>query len=188
MKYFAVEPEAVLEDLDVDLEQGLNEQSVSARLEEHGTNELQHARRRGGWRILWQQFKSVDIIILAVAGAAALATAQWVEVIAIAVVVVVNTVIGFITEYKAVRSMEALREMGGHKATVRRGGQQQQVDVRELVPGDAVGVHIRMQSTVSRAVYMRTTAKDRLRKGDFHPCVSPILSPSIQESQLSFAK
>jgi Ca2+-transporting ATPase len=87
---------------------------------------------------LLQQFKSVVIVILALAGIAALVTAQWVEAIAIAAVIVVNTAIGFVSEFKAIRSMEALRQMGGQKTRVRRGGKQREVNVEDLVPGDIV--------------------------------------------------
>lgn len=138
MNHHSATADESLGDLQVDPQQGLSKEEVQSRREEHGTNELSHAKRRSGWRILLEQFRSVVIIILALAGIAALLTAQWVEAIAIAAVVVVNTAIGFFTEFKAIRSMEALREMGGQKTRVRRQGDEQEVDVKDLVPGDIV--------------------------------------------------
>ncbi len=138
MKYYAATADQTLNEWNVDPSRGLSDEKVESQRDEHGLNELQHARRRSGVQILLQQFKSVVIIILAVAGIAALVTMQWVEAIAIAAVVVVNTLIGFFTEFKAVRSMEALREMGGHQSRVRRNGNEQEIDVRDLVPGDIV--------------------------------------------------
>lgn len=138
MKYYAATVDATLRDLDVDEQRGLSEDQIESRLDQYGTNELQHAKRRDALQILTEQFKSVVIIILALAGIAALLSAQWVEAAAIAAVVVVNTAIGFFTEYKAVRSMEALREMGGHQARVRRDGSEREIDVKSLVPGDIV--------------------------------------------------
>lgn len=136
--YHAQQAEEVLRELHVDQQQGLADDEVQTRREQHGLNELEHAQRRSAWRILLEQFESVVIIILSLAGLAALITAQWTEAIAIAAVVVVNTLIGFFTEYKAVRSMEALREMGGRDARVRRGGEEVEVRVPDLVPGDIV--------------------------------------------------
>ncbi len=51
---------------------------------------------------------------------------------------IVNTLIGFFAEYKAARSMEALRELGAQKTRVRRGGKEAEVKAEELVPGDIV--------------------------------------------------
>ncbi len=136
--YHAQQAEEVLRELHVDQQHGLADDEVQTRREQHGLNELEHAQRRSAWRILLEQFESVVIIILSLAGLAALVTAQWTEAIAIAAVVVVNTLIGFFTEYKAVRSMEALREMGGRDARVRRDGEEVEVRVPDLVPGDIV--------------------------------------------------
>lgn len=138
MNYYSATAEESLRELQVDPQLGLSAEQVQRRRKEYGANEMSHAKRRDGWRILLAQFKSIVIIILAIAGIAALLTTQWVEAIAIAAVVVVNTAIGFFTEFKAIRSMEALREMGGRKTRVRRGGDEQDVDVKDLVPGDIV--------------------------------------------------
>ncbi len=68
----------------------------------------------------------------------ALVTARWPEAVALLAVTLINTVIGFFTEYKAVRSMEALRQMGQQTTTVRRQGKEQEIAASELVPGDIV--------------------------------------------------
>ena len=108
MKYFAATVDDTLSDLDVDSQSGLDEEQVDSRRDQYGTNELQHTKRRDALQILVEQFKSVVIIILTIAGIAALLSAQWVEAAAIAAVVVVNTAIGFFTEFKAARSMEEI--------------------------------------------------------------------------------
>lgn len=136
--YHAQTADDVLAALEVNADQGLREDEVEQRQKQHGRNELQHARQRGVWQILLEQFKSVVILILTVAGLAALITAQWTEAVAIAAVVIVNTLIGFFSEWKASRSMEALRAMGGKTAKVRRDGQEQEIEVESLVPGDVV--------------------------------------------------
>jgi Ca2+-transporting ATPase len=63
---------------------------------------------------------------------------HWAEGIAIAAVLLVNAGIGFLTEWKAVRSMEALREMGGDTIRVRRNGIETEIQAEELVPGDII--------------------------------------------------
>jgi Cation transport ATPase len=128
----------VLSALGVTPAAGLEPQDVSRRREEYGANRLRQHKRKSGWRILLDQLKSLVVILLAIAAAAAAAFGQIVEGIAIAAALTINAAIGFFTELKAVRSMEALQEMGRTTATVRRGGEQQEIDAGDLVPGDIV--------------------------------------------------
>lgn len=136
--FHSMDVDATLRELDVSSEQGLSDEDAQARQDEYGPNQVEHAKRRNLVSILIDQFKSVVIIILALAGIAALVTSQWTEAIAIAAVVVVNTAIGFFAEYKATRSMEALRDLGGLTTRVRRSGKEQEVQTQDLVPGDIV--------------------------------------------------
>jgi P-type Ca2+ transporter type 2C len=130
--------ERVLKNFDIKPDQGLSEAEVERRRERHGPNRLREAKRRGAGRILIEQFKSMVIIVLVVAGAVAFSFRHWAEGIAIAAVLLVNAGIGFLTEWKAVRSMEALREMGGDTIRVRRGGTEKEIETEELVPGDII--------------------------------------------------
>ena len=63
---------------------------------------------------------------------------EIVQMLAILAAILLNAVIGFFTEWKAVRSMEALRSLGTVQTRVRRGGQSATVDAETLVPGDIV--------------------------------------------------
>jgi len=135
---YSMDPDQTLRSLSVSSDQGLSEDEIQRRRDEYGLNQVEQAKRRSIAGLLIDQFKSVVIIILAVAGIAALLTAQWTEAIAIAAVVVVNTAIGFFAEYKATRSMEALRDLGGVTTRVRRAGKEQEVQTQTLVPGDIV--------------------------------------------------
>ena len=78
------------------------------------------------------------MLILAAAAIIALAMAHWTEAVAILAVVVVNTAIGFISEWRAIRTMEGLQELEQPHARVRRGGEERTVAADELVPGDVV--------------------------------------------------
>jgi Ca2+-transporting ATPase len=88
--------------------------------------------------ILVRQFKSLIIGILSAAAVVSFLVGELVQGIAIGVAVVINAAIGFVTELRAVRSMEALRELGKATARVRRGGEEEVVPADELVPGDIV--------------------------------------------------
>ena len=90
------------------------------------------------WEILWNQIRSLIFLLLLAAMIGSLAFAQWLEALAILLVIVLNTVIGFIMELRSVRSMEALRKLSGAQVTVRRSGRHQRLRAELLVPGDIV--------------------------------------------------
>ena len=130
--------EEALEALRVEPKRGLSEEEVRARRAVHGPNLLREAGRRSSWRILADQFASLLVGLLVAASGLAFAFGEAVEGLAIATVIVLNAAIGFVTERRAVRSMEALRELGRVSATVRRAGRARHVPAEELVPGDIV--------------------------------------------------
>jgi len=131
-------PEDVARALKTDTRAGLTAGEVSRRLAVHGANVLREVKSRSAWLILAGQFRSLLVALLAAALIAAAVFGEWVEAGAIGAVLVVNALLGFVTELKAARSMEALRKMGGARATVRRDGEAAVVSAADLVPGDVV--------------------------------------------------
>jgi Ca2+-transporting ATPase len=130
--------QAVLDHLDVSTDWGLTSDVAEQRLDEYGPNRLRQIKRRSSWDILREQFKSLIVLILMVAALASFARQAWIDGGAIAVPLVVNTIIGFLTELRATRSIESLQEMDEVEATVRRNGQKQRLAAEQLVPGDLV--------------------------------------------------
>ncbi len=135
---WAAGAEAVIAALRVDPALGLSEQEVRARRRLHGPNLIQEKRRRSSWRILFDQFASLLVALLAAAALVAFAFGERIEGLAIAAVIVINAAIGYATERHAVRSMEALRELGRATTTLRRASRVQRVPAEDLVPGDIV--------------------------------------------------
>ncbi|SDY48844.1 cation-translocating P-type ATPase [Citreimonas salinaria] len=122
----------------VDADTGLSNSEAKSRLEEYGENRLDEAERRSGWRIFVEQFKSLIFGILFGAAALSFAFQEVVQGIAILIAILINAAIGFFTELRATRSMEALREMERVSARVLRDGEERETDAAELVPGDIV--------------------------------------------------
>jgi Ca2+-transporting ATPase len=118
--------------------QGLAEPEIEQRLQEHGPNELRAAAHASPWKILFEQFKNVLILILLVATAVSAFLGHGVETIAIAVIVLFAVVLGFIQEYRAERAIEALREMAAPTVIVIRDGREIEIAARQLVPGDII--------------------------------------------------
>ncbi|MFP4298252.1 MAG: cation-translocating P-type ATPase [Spirulinaceae cyanobacterium] len=131
-------PDATLDQLNVNPEQGLSESEVQQRREKYGKNRLAEKKQRSAWQILIAQFKSPIIGLLAVAAVLSFAFQQWVEGVAVIIAILLNAGIGFTTELKALSSMQALQELSQTQATVRREGKIQEIPAEELVPGDIV--------------------------------------------------
>jgi Ca2+-transporting ATPase len=128
----------ILEALDVSVSQGLDTSEVKKRRRRFGANRLRSIKSKSVWQILIEQFQSLIVLLLVIAAAVSLAFGEWVEGIAITAVIVINAAIGFVTELRAVRSMEALQQLGSVSAKVRREGQVREIPAEKLVPGDVV--------------------------------------------------
>lgn len=130
--------EAVLDQLDVSPEAGLSQDEAERRLAHFGPNRLQQVGRRSVWQLLYEQFKSVVILLLVAAAAGSFAFGEIAQGIAIVVAILINTAIGFFTERQAQRSMAALSRLEQVHAQVRRDGQERELPADQLVPGDIV--------------------------------------------------
>jgi Ca2+-transporting ATPase len=117
---------------------GLSTAEAEARLGLYGPNELQAARSVSPWAIFLEQFKNILIVILLIATAISAVLGHGTEAIAITVIVLFAVILGFVQEYRAESSIEALRKMAAPAAQVIRDGVEIQLPARNLVPGDVV--------------------------------------------------
>jgi Ca2+-transporting ATPase len=128
----------VLAALDVSLASGLSEDEARQRLLIYGANTIGSRQKARLILVLLHQFKSLVVALLALAAAIALYFQEWEEGAAIVGVLIINTAIGFVTEIKAIRSIEAIRALGSRSARVLRGGKTRMIEAEQLVPGDLV--------------------------------------------------
>ena len=128
----------VVSGLQTHVDQGLTQQEAQDRLRKFGPNELTEKPQPGFLALLWDQFNNYLVIILIVAALIALALGEWVDSIAIMIIVVLNAVVGVIQESKAEQALAALKKMSAPNAQVIRDGLQTTIPGRELAPGDVV--------------------------------------------------
>jgi Ca2+-transporting ATPase len=163
-------------------DQGLGRDEAARRLREHGPNALATVSGRSVAAIIVAQFRSLIVGLLVVATALAFALGETVEAGAILVVIVLNAVIGFLTEWKARQALTALRAQAVPTATVVRDGKHAQIPAVELVPGDVVvleaGSRVPADGRVIEAVRLRV--EEASLTGESQPVsksVDPVLEP-----------
>ena len=133
--------QAVLQELSTSRE-GLDDAAALRLLESVGPNRLEPPRPTSALRILADQFKSVVVYLLIAAVGISFALGDRIESVAIAAVLAINTIIGFVTELRARRAMEALLQFDVSKATVIRSGQLRTIDAATVVPGDVIQLEL----------------------------------------------
>ena len=119
---------------------GLSSQEAAQRLAANGPNELKEGKRISPLQIFLGQFKSLIIWILIAAGVISGLLGEGVDAIAILAIVVLNAVVGFYQEFKADRSIAALKKMTAPQAKVRRDGQVTSIPAAQIVAGDILAL------------------------------------------------
>lgn len=135
-----VEIDELIKKLATDPERGLGRQEVEQRLAHYGKNKLQEARRISPGEILVAQFRNIIVLLLVVAVILAVFLGDYLEAMAIFVVIILNALFGFITEYRAGRAMEALKDLVISTAKVIREERMIEIRAEDLVPGDILVV------------------------------------------------
>ena len=135
---YAVAPSDLVALLGTSVADGLAADEAKSRLQAFGPNTIVSRRKANLLVLLLHQLQSPVGYLLSAAAALALYFGELEEAGAIAAVLAINVLIGFLTELKAARSIEALRALGTHSARVRRDGHMRLIPAEQIVPGDIV--------------------------------------------------
>ena len=111
---------------------------VAHRQTHFGPNRLTLKKGKSPLVLFLLQFHQPLVYILLGAAVITFALQEWVDSGVIFGVVLVNAVIGFIQESKALKAIEALARAMEGMATVVRAGKKEKIAATELVPGDLV--------------------------------------------------
>ncbi|MEJ5357358.1 MAG: cation-transporting P-type ATPase [Desulfobacterales bacterium] len=130
--------EEVAAGLRSDRERGLSPEEAEERRRRFGDNRLSPFKTHGPLMRFLLQFHQPLVLILLAAAAVTAALGEWLDSAVILAVVVVNAVIGFVQESKALRAIEALQRAMTATALVVRSGEKRRIPAEELVPGDVV--------------------------------------------------
>lgn len=136
--WYAKDVEEVLQEAGGDLQNGLSSADVTKLREQYGVNELVDRGTKSPWKILWEQLTGTMVVMLIISAVITFFLKEYKDAIAILVIVILNSILGFSQEYRAEQAMAALKKMAVPKVRVRRDGKVTEIRAQELVPGDIV--------------------------------------------------
>ena len=120
---------------------GLSSSEAQKRLQQFGTNEISEKKTSPLVKFLSYMWGPIPWMI-EVAAVLSLIVRHWVDLIIIVVLLLFNAVVGFWQEYQAGNAVEALKKKLALKSRVLRDGNWQEIDAKELVPGDIVRLRL----------------------------------------------
>jgi len=122
----------------MDFREGLDIKAVRQNREKYGLNQLHNSHGLKWHKLLLDQIKSPLIYILFGAGLISVFLKEWTDAVVIFMAVGVNSGLGFWQEFKAEKSLEALKRMIVPHTTVIRDGKRKVIEAKHIVPGDVV--------------------------------------------------
>lgn len=122
--------------LGTDLDRGISEARAGELLKQYGRNELKGQAGVNPWKILLRQVANGLTAVLILAMIVSFAVTDYAEGGVLVLVIAFNTVVGFVQEYRAEKTMDALRKMASPSAKVIREGAQHRISSGDAVPGD----------------------------------------------------
>lgn len=137
-KLYQMKTQEVLQFHQLNPREGLSSNEVAERQDKFGANELTEAKRVSPIVLFLNQFKDVMIIVLFVAVVISALLGEYLDATTIVAIIIINGILGFIQEYRAEKSLHALKQLSAPMANVLRDGKVRAIPAKELVPGDIV--------------------------------------------------
>jgi len=128
----------VAKTLNSHIKNGLATQQVLELHETHGDNELQQKEAEPAWKLFLSQFTGFMVWVLMGAAVISALSREWADVGIILAIILLNGVLGFVQEFRAEKSLNALKQLASPMSRVIRNGRPQVLPSSELVPGDLI--------------------------------------------------
>ncbi|MBN2457518.1 calcium-translocating P-type ATPase, SERCA-type [Candidatus Woesearchaeota archaeon] len=137
MNWHSYDTKAVVEALKTS-EDGLKSSEASYRFHKYGPNAINGKKEISRLRLLLNQLNSFIIWILIAATILSVLIGELIDAAVILVIIILNAVLGYVQEYKAERSIEALKKISALKAVVIRSGKKMRINAEMIVKGDII--------------------------------------------------
>ncbi|MCP3771782.1 calcium-translocating P-type ATPase, SERCA-type [Paenibacillus sp. MZ04-78.2] len=137
-KWYQMSTEETLQSSGTEPSKGLTMEESEKRLDAYGKNELAEGQGVSPVTLFLNQFKDFMVLVLAGATLVSGLLGEYLDAVAIIAIIIMNGILGFVQEFRAERSLRALKELSAPNAKVLREGQVELIPARWLVPGDIV--------------------------------------------------
>lgn len=125
--------------LDTSIKTGLTAEEAEKRIADYGYNELEEKKGRSPFKIFISQFNDFMIwILIAAAFISGVIIKEITDAIVILIILIINSILGFVQEFRAERALQALKELASPSALVIREGKEKRIHSKDLVPGDII--------------------------------------------------
>ncbi|MGI5858018.1 MAG: cation-translocating P-type ATPase [Tepidanaerobacteraceae bacterium] len=115
---------------------GLSNREIPLKKKLFGENQLEQSGGISAIKIFVGQFKDSMILVLLGASFISAYLGEVADAIAIAAIVILNGMLGFIQEFRTEKSIQALHQLAAPTAKVLRNGTVMTIPARDIVPGD----------------------------------------------------
>ena len=141
--WHALDSKQASELLESDLDRGLTVAEIQRRQQYFGKNELKETGKRSTLTILWDQFTNIMLIMLIIVAIVSAILDLYQnnfpkDAIAIFAIVILNGILGYLQESRAEQALAALKRLSSPDVRVIRDGVVQEIEAKELVPGDII--------------------------------------------------
>ena len=137
MQFYKLDKKEVFNFLESN-ENGLTNEEANKRLAQYGLNEITKKKENKILKILTEQVNSFVVYILIAAVIISLITKNYLDAIVIASILILNTTLGFIQEYRAEKSIESLKKLETKNVLIIRDKKQVLINSKFIVPGDII--------------------------------------------------
>lgn len=138
----SLEIDDIVRELEADVDSGLTKAEASKRHGEYGPNELDDGPGVQPLKILIRQVANAMMLVLLLAMAVSFGIRSWIEGGVVAVIIILNIVVGFLQEFQAEKTMDSLRSLSSPTANVIRDGSSNNVPSTEITIGDIVELKV----------------------------------------------
>ncbi|MBI4137971.1 MAG: HAD-IC family P-type ATPase [Candidatus Wildermuthbacteria bacterium] len=136
--WHSIQSKSALALLKTDIKKGLAQKDAEARQKQFGQNSIATESRVSALKLFFSQLKSPLIFILLLASGVTFLLKEYTDSAVIFIAVLINSVLGYLEEYKANQALSRLKQILKHKAVVIREGKTREILREELVPGDII--------------------------------------------------
>jgi Mg2+-importing ATPase len=119
-------------------ERGLSTEEVEQRIEKYGRNEITHTRHLNFFQDVLRRLKSPLVIQLLIIAAVSSVIGQLKSATIVSLMILLSVGLSYVLDRRSSRAVEALGKRVQSRAAVLRDGEQIEIPLVELVPGDIV--------------------------------------------------